>query len=110
MPYERFKDLVRRAIGAEIRTMDFGRRTVRTVAVVSGGAAAEAEEAGRKGIDVYLSGEPALSAYNTARDYGFNAVFAGHYATEVFGVRALAERLRTRLRVRAEFLDLRVPF
>lgn len=110
MPYERFKALVGRKIGGGVRSMDFGRKTIRTVAVVSGGAAAETAEAGREGIDVYLSGEPALEAYSLAQEYAVNAVFAGHYATEVFGVRALADRLRKRFRVEASFLDLHVPY
>jgi len=110
MRYDAFKALVARKTGGEIRSMDFGRKTVRTVAVVSGGAAREAAEAGREGIDVYLSGEPALEAYSLAQEYGINAVFAGHYATEVFGVRALAAVLRRRFRVEAEFVDLKVPY
>ena len=105
-----FKRLVSRAIGRNLQTMDFGRATVRSVAVLSGGAAGELDEAGRKGIDVYLTGEPNLHAYNLAREYGINAVFAGHYATEVFGVRALAGLIRRRFRLPAEFIDLRIPY
>jgi len=37
-------------------------------------------------------------------------VFAGHYATEVFGVKALAEQLSRRYKLKAEFVDLGVPF
>lgn len=110
MRYERFKRLVADIMGCEPRTMDFGKKTIRTVAVVSGGAAAEVEEAGKKGIDVYVSGEPALMAYSLAQEYGINAVFAGHYATEVFGVRALAGKLSRRFKIEAEFVDLKVPF
>ena len=90
--------------------MDFGKRAVRTVAIVSGGAAEQIDEAGRKGIDVYISGEPKLMAYNLAQEYGINAIFAGHYATEVFGVKALARLLASRFRVQAEFLDMGIRF
>lgn len=87
-------------------TMDFGPGKVKTVAVVSGGAADEIEEAGRKGIDVYISGEPKLTAWHLAQEYGVNAIFAGHYATEVFGVRAVAEYLVESLDIEAHFIDL----
>ena len=110
MGYAAFKKLVRRVVGTELCTMDFGRRTVRSVAVISGGAAGEVDEAGRKGLDVYLSGEGNLHAYNLAREHGINAVFAGHYATEVFGVRALADLLRRRFKLPAEFVDLKIPY
>ena len=105
-----FKALVRERVGSRLQCMDFGPGTVHRVAVVSGGAAEEVAEAGRKGIDVFLSGEPALVAYSLAQEYGVNAVFAGHYATEVFGVRALAEHLATRFGLQAAFIDLGVPF
>ena len=110
MPYARFKDRVRTMVGGDLRTMDFGKTTVRTVAVVSGGAAGEIDEAGRKGIDVYLSGEPALSAYHLAQEYRINAVFAGHYRTEVFGVKAVGALLARKFKVHVEFADLGVPF
>jgi len=110
MSYQRFKNLVGKTIGGNLQTMDFGKKTVRSVAVVSGGAPAQAEEAGRKAIDVYLSGEPSLQAYNLARECEMNAIFAGHYATEVFGVRSLAKLLKRTFNLDTEFLDLRVPF
>jgi len=70
----------------------------------------EIREAGQKGIDVFVSGEPALRAYLAAQEYGINSIFAGHYATEVFGVRALAELIGNKFKIKAEFVDLAVPF
>lgn len=110
LTYAAFKKKVRGIMGAELQTMDFGKQRVQSVAVVSGGAAKEVAEAGQKGIDVYLSGEPALVAYSLAQEYGVNAVFAGHYATEVFGVRALGDALKQRFSVTADFIDMQIPF
>ena len=105
-----FEKLAVKAIGGEIRAMPFGKKSVKTVAVVSGGAATEVAEAGQKEIDIFLSGEPNLAAYSLAQEYRTNAIFLGHYATEVFGVRALAELLNRRFSVKAEFIDLGVPY
>ncbi|MEI6970721.1 MAG: Nif3-like dinuclear metal center hexameric protein [bacterium] len=111
MAYGAFKALVGRVTGGRnLQSMDFGRKTVRSVGVVSGGAADEIAEAGEAGLDVYLSGEPKLSAYHLAREYGINAIFAGHYATEVFGVRALGAMLASRFKVEAGFIDLGIGF
>jgi dinuclear metal center YbgI/SA1388 family protein len=110
VPYTAFKTHVRHIIGNIVDTMDFGKKIVQTVAVVSGGAASEIDEAGQKGIDVYLSGEPTLAAYHLAQEYGINAIFAGHYATEVFGVKALAHLLSSRFRVKTEFVDMGIRF
>jgi dinuclear metal center YbgI/SA1388 family protein len=108
--YDRFKDKVRTVIGPRLQSMDFGPERVRSVAVVSGGGAGEVEEAGRKGVDVYVTGEPALSAYSLAQEYGVNVLFAGHYATEVFGVKSLAALLKKSFDVKTEFVDLDVPY
>jgi len=110
MPYDAFKEHVRLVVGNTVGSMDFGKRTVRTVAIVSGGAADEIEEAAEKGIDVYISGEPKLSAYHIAQEFQLNAIFAGHYATEVFGVKAIARLLASRFKLRAEFVDLGIKF
>ena len=109
-PYANFKNKVSRILRSELRTMDFGPRMVRTVAVVSGGAAMEVEEAGRDKVDVFITGEPVLAAWHMAREYGVNAIFGGHYATETFGVRALAALLTRRFKVKAEFIDLGIPY
>lgn len=108
--YEVFKRRVERVVGRKLRTMDFGPPTVRSVAVVSGAAPDLAEEAGRKGLDVLLTGEPSLQARTPAMEYGLNILFAGHYATEIFGVRALAGLLARRFRLPCDVIDFRVPF
>ncbi len=90
--------------------MDFGKDRIRTVGVVSGGAAEEIAEAGQKGLDVFVSGEPKLLAYSLAQEYGVNAIFAGHYATETFGVRSLAGLLSRKFRIKAEMVELGIEF
>jgi len=108
--YATLKRRVAQLMGQDIRSMDFGKKTVTTVAVVSGGGCDELAEAALQGIDVFVTGEPRLSAYIEAQEYGINAVFAGHYATEVFGVRALGNLIEKRFGIPAEFINLGVPY
>lgn len=108
--YSRFKNMVRQTVGGEIESMDFGKENIRRVAVVSGNAEHELEEAALKGIDVYLSGEPGLVSYNLAREYGINAVFAGHYATELFGITALAGAISKKFKLPVRIIDLKINF
>ncbi|MFH1476919.1 MAG: Nif3-like dinuclear metal center hexameric protein [Verrucomicrobiota bacterium] len=111
MSYAAFKLRVQRIMGNTVGTMDFGRRRIRTVAIVSGGADAEQiDEAGQKGIDVYVSGEPKLVAYHLAQEHKINAIFCGHYATEVFGVKALARLLSSRFGLQTEFINMGIRF
>lgn len=105
-----FEKLCRKVMARDIVSMSFGKRIVRTVAVVSGGGSSELDEAGRDGLDVFVTGEPRLGAYNSAKEHRINALYAGHYATEVFGVRALAGILGRKFKIPAEFVDLKVKF
>ncbi len=110
MPVERFKMRVQKVCGQALQTMEFGKQTIRTVAIVSGGGSDMLPEAAAAGVDAYLSGEPTLPAYHMAQEYGMHVIYAGHYATEVFGVRALADALSKRFKIQAEFIPMNVPF
>lgn len=108
--YEKFKQLARSVFGNISGMMNFGKEKVRTAAVVSGGGSADIIYAGKAGIDVFVSGEPSLTAYHIAQEYKINAIFAGHYATEVFGVKAVAALLAEKFSVKSEFIDMKIPF
>ena len=71
-----------------------------TVGVCSGGAGEFAEEAKRLGCDVYLTGEASWGDVIAAENCGMRMVCAGHYETEVFGVRAVARAMKRELRIR----------
>jgi dinuclear metal center YbgI/SA1388 family protein len=79
---------------------------VGSVAVVSGGAAMEALQALGSGIDLYVTGEPSHSVYHAVIEGGMAFLAAGHYATEVWGVRAVAERLSRETGIKTVFIDL----
>jgi len=40
-----------------------------------------------------------------AEELGVNVLYAGHYATETFGVKALATHLASKFRIPWQFLD-----
>lgn len=110
LAFSAFCERLRRAVGQDIRVAGFGKKSVRTVGVVSGGAADMADQAAELGADVFLTGEPSLQGYILAENIGQSVVFAGHYATETFGVRALARLVAARLKIPAEFIDFRIPY
>jgi len=110
LSFDAFCSRVRDRVSADLRPLPFGRKTVRTVGVVSGGAADMIDQAAELGLDAFLTGEPSLQGYNLAENLGLSVVFAGHYATETFGVRALAALLARRLKIPAEFVDFRISF
>ncbi len=87
----------------------FGRNEIRTVAIVSGGAAGSFSEAIEKGLDLYITGEPSEQSQELARETGSNFIAAGHYNTEKPGVQALSEVIRGKFGVETFFADVPNP-
>ena len=75
------------------------------VVVCSGGAGEEIYQVQEKGYSTYLSGEENHWVSNAARDMGVNMLFAGHYATETFGVKSLGALLQQKFGLPTVFID-----
>lgn len=75
------------------------------VAVCSGAGGAEIYQLYAKGFRTYLTGEENHWVTNTAQDMGMNVMFAGHYATETFGVKALGQLLNRTFGLPTVFID-----
>lgn len=85
--------------------LPFGKKTIRTIAIVTGSGSMAIQDVADAGIDLLISGEPKQEAYHRAKELGCSVIFAGHYATETFGVRALERVLAERFRVETEWID-----
>jgi dinuclear metal center YbgI/SA1388 family protein len=75
------------------------------IGVVTGGAGAELKIAAAEGVDTFITGEGPHWTYALAEECGINVIYGGHYATEVFGVKALAAELSKTFRIPWVFLD-----
>jgi dinuclear metal center YbgI/SA1388 family protein len=82
-----------------------GPELVRKVGIVTGGAGSELAEAKAQGVDTFITGEGPHHTFTLAEELGINLVYAGHYATETGGVKALADRVASRFGVPWVFLD-----
>ena len=74
------------------------------VGVCSGGAGEFAETAKNLGCGLFVTGEASWGDVIAAENCGMEMVCAGHYATETFGVKALARAVAEKLGLAAEFL------
>lgn len=83
----------------------FGTDTITKVGIATGSASSLIPDAKALGCDVFLSGEPKHEAYHLAQEHEMNVVFAGHYFTETFGVRALGKFLEEITKIPTIFLD-----
>ncbi len=93
------------SLGGPVRCIGAGPMEVRQVGIVTGGAGGEISPAARTGVDSYITGEAPHWAAVAAEELGINLFLGGHYATETFGVKALAADLAERFEVPWEFLD-----
>ncbi|AEJ18193.1 Nif3-like dinuclear metal center hexameric protein [Gracilinema caldarium] len=84
----------------------FGTKEIRSVAIVSGGAAMEAFQAIDEQVDLYITGEMSHSVYHYAVEGALNMIAGGHYSTEVWGVRRVMEKLANEYNLEVEFLDI----
>jgi dinuclear metal center YbgI/SA1388 family protein len=100
--------LARRAeeqLATTVRVLAYGPATVGQLAILSGFGADEVGAAKAAGADTFLTGETSHAHYWAAADHGLNVLFAGHYATETVGVRALGDHLAGRFGLETRFLD-----
>ena len=93
------------AVGGKVHVCAGGPERVRRVGVVTGGAGSEVAKAAAEGVDTFITGEGPHWSYTLAEELGVNLLYGGHYATETFGVRALAEHLSLRFDLPWEFID-----
>ena len=90
-------------LGLEIsdsNIQSFKHSNIALVGICSGGAGEFAEEAKNLGCDLYLTGEASWGDVIDAENCGMKMVCAGHYETEVFGVRALSKAMKKALNVK----------
>jgi dinuclear metal center YbgI/SA1388 family protein len=98
-----------RATGQKPQVFDGGPERIERVAVITGGAARLFPQIAALGYEAYVTGEPAEPTLHAARELGVHFLAGGHYATETFGIKALAERLAEQFDLEWEFLDLPNP-
>jgi dinuclear metal center YbgI/SA1388 family protein len=81
-----------------------GKEVCRNIGIVTGGAGGEVASAAACGVDTLITGEGPHWSYTAAEELGVNLFYAGHYATETFGVKALADHCGARFDLPNRFL------
>ncbi len=97
--------LLNKALGTRCAVHGFGRKSIRTIGIVSGGGGNMVGDAADSPVDCFLTGEIDLASYNAAREFGVNLIAAGHYATETVGVKALMPLVADTFGVKTVFIE-----
>ncbi len=102
-------ETVKKNISKNPLVLNFGKKKINSLAVVSGGASSFFEQAICEKIDLYITGEPSEYVFELARESETNFIAAGHYGTEVFGIKNLQNLIRKKFKLKTEFLDTQNP-
>lgn len=91
--------------GERVHTLPGGPEAVTRVGIVTGGGASMLHEAAARKLDVLITGEASHHHAIEARETGVSVLLGGHYATEVWGVRAVRRLLENRFGIEGRFVD-----
>jgi dinuclear metal center YbgI/SA1388 family protein len=93
------------ALSSPVKVFMFGPKKTGTIGIITGAAGTEIYKVAQEGIDTFITGEAPHWAAVAADELRMNLLLGGHYATEVFGVKALAAHLSQRFKIPWVFID-----
>lgn len=86
--------------------LPFGKKMIKKVAVISGGAGDDFDQAVKIGADLYITGEIGHEEYHGVEESGINVIAGGHYNTETVGVQLVQKRLEEDKGLKTVFIDI----
>ncbi len=88
-----------------LRIYPFGKKEIRSVAIISGGAGEDVSQAAQAGVDAYITGEVMHQDFHLIKELGMTVIAGGHYQTETVGVRLVAKKLEQEKNLQTIFID-----
>lgn len=106
---DNLKQAIHTLFDGAFSAMEFGSDVPGKVCVVTGSGASVVEMVKSTGADTLVTGELRQHHYNQAQELGLNLYACGHYATETFGVKALAAEAAAKFGIEWEFIATDCP-
>ena len=103
------KDRLCRLFPGGVTPIEAGSETPQKIAILTGSGSSAVEHLPALGIDTLITGELKQHFFNIAQEEGLNLYACGHYRTETFGVRALAEETAKYFDLPCEFVATDCP-
>lgn len=107
LSFEQLMKLIKKKLASTPTSYTFGNKRVKKIGIVSGSGAFALSETAENNLDVLLTGEVLHHHYHEIKERKINVVSLGHYASERFGVLALAKLLQKRFNIETIFIDVR---
>ena len=103
--WSELETLVEKEVGPLISSIRANTQ-VGKLGIITGGAGSEVEAVVKAGVDTFLTGEGPHWSFPLAEELGLSVIHAGHYATEIFGVRKIGSVLAEKFGLEQKFLSL----
>lgn len=91
------------------QAIEFGSEHPSRIALLTGSGQSAVSHLKDNGIDTLITGELRQHHFNIAQELALNLYPCGHYATEVFGVKALAKEVAARFNIQHAFVEQPCP-
>src|ERR1700719_1972029 len=105
IPRDELLRKLEKSLDRKVQAFRFGPKKTKTIGIVTGGAGSEIYRVAQQEVDTFITGEAPHWAAVAAEELGMNLLLGGHYATETFGVKALAAHLSKKFKMPSEFID-----
>jgi len=94
---------------SRVASIEFGSSSPEKICVVTGSGNSVVDQITSTGSDTLITGELKQHFYNVAQEKELNLYTCGHYATETFGVDALAREASSKFNLPYEFISTDCP-
>ena len=92
-----------------IKSMEFGSTIPSKIAILTGSGQSAVDKILNAGTDTLITGELKQQHFNLAQEQKLNLYACGHYATETFGVNALAKEVSKEFNLPYQFIETECP-
>jgi dinuclear metal center YbgI/SA1388 family protein len=106
---EELRERLLKEFGEGITSIEFGSANPEKVAILTGSGRSALDEMKSMGTDTLITGELRQEHFNLAQEEGFNLYVCGHYATERYGVTALANLVANKFDIPFSFVKTGCP-
>lgn len=89
-----------------LKILNFGKEKIKTVGIISGGAADDVYQAIEQGLDVYITGEVNHELFHYVKESKMNLIAGGHYQTETVGINLVRQKIEKELGLETVFIDV----
>lgn len=98
-------DKLKALFPATYQAIEYGSPQPERIGILTGSGQSAVPHLKASGIDTLVTGELRQHHFNMAQELGLNLYPCGHYATEVFGVKALAQEVAEQFGLEWSFIE-----